>query len=156
MSSADFGTTVTAYLSQEHQLSIQKAKEYIESYVAFLPVPVFFNGQLISGHTFEERLFSTQASRSFNPIDQREWHNAQCKGIFAISTDSNARILVNVSNVQIDNKPVEGRLLLLQSGGPLMGLRSSFGLAPIPATGITSLVATPILLSCSPPLVAKH
>ena len=41
-----------------------------------------------------------------------------------------------VDRISFDGNHVEGSLALLQSGGQLMGLRSHFGLAPIPSTGV--------------------
>lgn len=40
------------------------------------------------------------------------------------------------SNIALSGVPVEGNLVLLQSGQQLMGLRSYFGLAPIPPIGV--------------------
>ena len=49
--------------------------------------------------------------------------------------DSNGQVLIFINNITISGCVFEGNLALLQSGGQLMGLRSNFGLAPVPTIG---------------------
>ena len=62
-----------------------------------------------------------------------------CGGTFDVRADSNGQILIYVSHVTLGGNPIEGSLVLLQNGGQLMGLRSYFGLAPIPSIGVYQL-----------------
>ena len=132
-SDRDIGTTVTAFLDNEHPIIPEKALEYLEPYASFLPVPVYFNDKLISGNKIESRL--PIGSRTFTPIGSQNLSDDLCGGSFAVSIDSNGQILVLVSNVIFGGLPIEGSLAMVQAGGQLMGLRSYFGLSPIPAIG---------------------
>lgn len=132
-SNRDVGTTVTAVLDCEHPISAEQALQYLEPYVGMLPVPVYLNGKLISGNTIESRLPIT--GRSFSQLGSRVLNDGLCGGSFNVHVDSNGQILIYVSNVSLGGNAIEGSIALVQAGGQLMGLRSYFGLAPIPAIG---------------------
>jgi molecular chaperone HtpG len=127
------GTTVTASLDNEHPISPDQAKRYLQPYVGMLTVPVYLNGELISGNTLDSQL--PLAGRQFTQLGIRSLKDDLCAGTFDVRADSNGQILMYVSNVTLGGNTVEGGMVLLQNGGQLMGLRSYFGLAPIPAIG---------------------
>lgn len=129
----DVGTTVTAILDNEHLISPEQALQYLEPYVGLLQVPVYFNGNLISGNTIESRL--PIASRTFDHLGVRVLNDNLCGGSFAVHADNNGQILIFVTDVTLGGNAIEGSMALIQAGGQLMGLRSYFGLAPIPAIG---------------------
>lgn len=133
----EVGTTVTALLDSQNPVSPEQALRYLEPYVGLLPVPVYLNGNLISGNTIESRL--PLAGRSFSQLGTRVLTDGFCGGSFDVHADSNGQILIFVSGVTLGGNAVEGSLALIQSGGQLMGLRSFFGLAPIPAIGYYQL-----------------
>lgn len=127
------GTTLTVVLDTNSLIAADKAKAYLRSYVALLPVPVHFNDELISQQKIESLLKIDQRSfKSLGSIDVKS-------GVFTVTckvqADSNGQVLVNLTNVRMGGTEVEGGLALLQSGGQLMGLRSYFGLAPVPVAG---------------------
>lgn len=134
-SDRETGTTLTVVLDESSQISPQKAEAYLRSYVGLLPVPVYFNGDLISQGRIETLLKT--GNRSFKPLcsinvkDGDGFFVATCK----VQADPNGQVLVTVSNVTLGGNKIEGTLALLQGGGQLMGLRSFFGLAPVPAAG---------------------
>jgi len=132
-SSRDSGTTVTAVLDNEHPISPEQAKRYLEPYVGLLPVPVYFNENLISRNAISSRL--PTAGRQFTRLGARSLKDDLCAGIFDVHADSNGQILIYVTKITLGGNAVEGSMALLQAGGQLMGLRSYFGLAPIPAIG---------------------
>jgi molecular chaperone HtpG len=127
------GTTLTVVLDANSLIAADKAKVYLRSYVGLLPVPVYFNDELISQQKIESLLRIDQRSfKSLGSIDvQSGVFTVTCK----IQSDSNGQVLLNLTNVRMGGTEVEGGLALLQSGGQLMGLRSYFGLAPVPVTG---------------------
>lgn len=127
------GTTVTAVLDSEHPISPQQALRYLEPYVGLLPVPVYLNGELISGRSVESRL--PIAGRTFVQLGSQVLNDDLCGGAFDVRADANGQILIFVADVTLGGNPIEGGMALLQAGGQLMGLRSYFGLAPIPAIG---------------------
>ena len=132
-SDREVGTKVTAVLDNENLISQEQASRYLEPYVGLLLVPVYLNGDLISGNTLESRL--PIAGRSFVQLGERVLNDDLCGGSFDVRADSNGQILIFVTNVTLGGNAIEGGMGIVQSGGQLMGLRSYFGLAPIPAIG---------------------
>ncbi len=132
-SDMDVGTKLTVILDGENLINREQALQYLEPYVSSLPVPVYLNGDLISDNKIESRLPITD--RTFKKLDLRDLNDGLCEGSFDVRVDSNGQILVFVSKVSLGGNVIEGNMALVQSGGQLMGLRSYFGLAPIPAIG---------------------
>jgi molecular chaperone HtpG len=132
-SKRDVGTTVTAILDNEHPIGADKARRYLEPYVALLPVPVYFNQSLISCVKVESR--PPIAGRQFEKLGLQMLRDNFYQGKFDVRADSNGQIMVVVTDIILGGSPIEGTMVLVQSGGQLMGLRSHFGLAPIPAIG---------------------
>jgi molecular chaperone HtpG len=133
VSDRDVGTTVTATLDNEHPISPEQALQYLKPYVGFLQVPVFFNGNPISGNTIESQL--PIAGRTFVQLGELVLNDNLCGGSFDVRADPNGQILIYVNDVTLGGNAIEGSMALVQAGGQLMGLRSYFGLAPIPAIG---------------------
>jgi molecular chaperone HtpG len=129
----EVGTTVKAIIDSQHLISASAARTYLEPYVATLPVAVYFNGQLISQRSFDESL-GTQV-RNFSSIGTKTASDGQFTAAFGVEVDKSGQVLVRVSEIHVSGSVVDGSLLLLQSGGQLMGLRSYFGLSPIPVAG---------------------
>lgn len=127
------GTTVTARLDGAHGIGVQEAAEYLKQYVALLPVPVYLNDLLISQQDAEALL--PLKGRAFSLAGSSTHRNNLVAGTFDVSLDVNGQVLVRANKLTLGRNPIEGSLTLLQSGGQLLGLRSQFGLAPIPAIG---------------------
>jgi molecular chaperone HtpG len=127
------GTKVTAILDGENPISQEQALRYLEPYVCFLPIPVYFNDKLISGNKIESHL--PISGRTFEQLGVQNLTDGFCGGSFDVRVDSNGQILILASNITLGGNVIEGNIALVQSGGQLMGLRSYFGLAPIPAIG---------------------
>ncbi len=127
------GTTVTAHLDPANQISVAQAEEYLLPYVGSLKVPVFLNGKLISQKTVGERL--EMGTRPFAVLETRNGSSGQFECSVSTSVDANGQLLVVVGDVVFGGQRIDGELHLLQGGGQLMGLRSDFGLAPIPVGG---------------------
>lgn len=127
----DYGTTITATLDDQSVISEKQAIDYLRPYVRMLPVPVTVNDTLISG----EKIDSFVDSRSFSPLATKGWTDKVVTATFVISVDPNAQALVHVTNIEVGGQGVDGSMVLLQGSGQLMGLRSYFGLAPVPAAG---------------------
>ncbi|NLE27257.1 MAG: hypothetical protein GX625_18365 [Clostridiaceae bacterium] len=132
-SSRDVGTTVTAVLDNNKLINPEQALQYLKPYVSLLRVPVYFNGSLISCNSLKSQL--PIAGRKFVALGMKNLSDDLFSASFEVHADSSGQILVCVTNVIFGGNFVEGNLALLQSGGQIMGLRSDFGLAPIPAIG---------------------
>lgn len=131
------GTTVTAHLMPNCPIGVEQAKQYLLPYVGTLQVPVYLNGDNISGNTLESQL--PLGNRQFKLIYSQPLHNNLCAGHFEVSADSNGQVLIHVSDLTLSGNPIEGSMVLFQGGRQLMGLRSYFGLAPIPPIGVYQL-----------------
>jgi molecular chaperone HtpG len=129
----DVGTTVIATLDTSNSILPQQATDYLRPYIALLPVPVFLNGSLISMRNIVDAL-PTQV-KSFSPLGNIPLEDRGYRALFSVSADSNGQVLVNVTDIAVMGVPIVGEMALLQGGGQLMGLRSYFGLAPLPAAG---------------------
>lgn len=127
------GTTVTAMLDAQHAISPEQAGQYLEPYVSLLPVPVYLNGKVISGATLESRL--PVAGRTFERLGSTALADNMCAGDFEVHADQNGQVMVVIANVKVGGVAADGSMGLVQGGGQLMGFRSYFGLAPIPAVG---------------------
>jgi len=127
------GTTVTVRLESSNAITLDRARAYLDPYVNVLPVPVYLNDELVSGSTLLAKL--PTAGRGFHSLDMMTLSDNLSGGEFEVQADANGQVLVLATKVLLAGAPVEGSMALLQSGGPLMALRSSFGLAPVPAIG---------------------
>jgi molecular chaperone HtpG len=126
------GTTVTAKLEQP--ITVDQAKRYLEPYVSVLQLPVYLNGELISRNAIDSKI--PIAGRQFTTLGTQSLKDDVCSATLDVRADSNGQILVYVATIALGGNPVEGSMTLLQNGGQLMGLRSYFGLAPIPPIGV--------------------
>jgi molecular chaperone HtpG len=136
-SNKDTGTTVTASLDNVHSISADQANRYLQPYVGMLKVPVYLNDELISQNAVDSQL--PLSGRQFTQLGTRTLQDDLCAGTFDVRADSDGQILIYVTNVTLGGNDIEGSMALLQNGGQLMGLRSYFGLAPIPTIGIFQL-----------------
>jgi molecular chaperone HtpG len=127
------GTTVTVRLESANAITLERARAYLDPYVNVLPVPVYLNDELVSGSTLLAKL--PTAGRGFHSLDTMTLSDNLSGGEFEVQADANGQVLVLATKVLLAGEAVEGSIALLQSGGPLMALRSSFGLAPVPAIG---------------------
>ncbi len=131
--SRDTGTTVTATLDAENLLTTEQAIGYLGPFVNLLRVPVTVNGVLISQRTAEAVL--PIGHRTFADAGTRDESDGSCAGSFEVRVDANGQVLVYGRSLLLAGAPVDGEIVLLQSGGQVNGLRSNFGLAPVPASG---------------------
>lgn len=127
------GTTLVATLDNSNSILPEQAKSYLAPYVSLLPVPVLLNGELISAKSMIDAL--PPQAKTYGPLGSVELEQNGFKARFSVSADTNAQILVLVTDISISGTPISGEIALLQGGGQLMGLRSLFGLAPIPVAG---------------------
>ncbi len=127
------GTNLVATLDSANSITCEQVRSYLAPYVALLPVPVYLNGELISTRAMKDAL--PIQTKQFNPLGSVELENQGFKARFSVSADANAQVFVVVTDISVSGTPIDGEMALLQSGGQLMGLRSYFGLAPIPVIG---------------------
>lgn len=127
------GTVLTAILDSSNSILAHQAKAYLLPYVSLLPVPIYLNEELISTRPMNDALAAQV--RAYSPLGNKRLEEQGFGALFSVSADSNGQILVNVTDITVGGQAIDGEMALLQSGGQLMGLRSYFGLAPLPAAG---------------------
>jgi len=128
------GTVISAVLDPSFSVSESETCEYLSQYVRFLPVPMFVNGKLISQQHFQDALETKAAG--FNEISSRLVSRDGFSGILQTLTNSQARVLVRLTNIRLNDNPLSGEVLFVQQGGRTLGFRNLFGLAPIPVSGV--------------------
>lgn len=126
------GTKLTGDIAAATRVDVQSLRNYIHPFVRFLTVPVRLNGELLSG----------QDPRDVSGIGAH-WRLLARRslqvGRFAFNTSVLAEaseLGVIVESLVIDGVPCNGGLWLRHRGGQVMGLRSRFGLAPLPLPGL--------------------
>lgn len=124
------GTTLIADLDPDSRLDERRAAAYLDAYVAYLPVRVLLNRELISQRDYTESL-----AKGFHHCGGRQSALGGYEANVQVSLDSNGQVTARVTDIRLQGVPVDGDLILVQGSGQLMGLRNYFGLAPIPVSG---------------------
>lgn len=128
-SKGEYGTTITTILDQNAVITSEQTKKYLQPYVKYLPVRVELNGENISQKSIEEEYQDTSASL------QKHWEGFEygdLKADILIQCNDVGRVSVTAKNIFISGEKVKGLSSMRQDVGHLWGLRSSFGLAPVP------------------------
>ena len=128
------GTIIKADLDPAFPINETEASEYLRQYVRFLPVPVRVNDKIISQERFEDTLGSR--AEGFEEIASRAVSNGQLSGTLRTFVDAQARVLVRITDIALNNNPIKGEAFFVQRGSQTLGFRNLFGLAPIPISGV--------------------
>ena len=130
-----YGTTITVKPDPRVSLDPERAKSYLSQFVRYLPTKVELNGTVISQEAMQEKY------RESSPRLERKWVGFERSGIQAdvvVQCDYNAIVSTAVNNLSISGEAINGVVFLRQDSGQIWGFRSSFGLAPIPASSFYS------------------
>ena len=129
------GTIVTAEIAQTNRISVHDARTYLREFVEFVDIPVYFNGDKLSGAKHRAALPSERSTWSDHLQD------VSLGGLVSGNLDllgmASGELRVVMENVQSINglgKP--GAIVLVQGRNAIRTLRSGFGLA---TTGIRSI-----------------
>ena len=126
------GTTITAQLESSASLNQTGLINYLTPFVQFVPVPVKVNGVLISGCDPRATLGVTP---TWKPLGQKQ----ASAGLFQFNISAvfeGSAVAFEVTNFTRDGVPMNAYLCLKLGGGHVMGLRSRFGLAPLPVPSV--------------------
>ena len=127
------GTLIIADLDPSYPIDEAAAREYLSQYVRFLPVPVTVNGRIISQEAFEDTLAGKAAG--FERISSRKVSRGEFAGNLEISINAQNRLLARFTAISLNGNSIAGEAFFVQQGGPTLGFRNLFGLAPIPVSG---------------------
>lgn len=142
-----FGTKITATLDPDAQLQMERARNYLITYVQYLPVKVELNGELISQKPLIEQYRDDSAKI------QQELKGFEFEGTKAdvlVQCNEAGRVSCALSNIFISGEQIGGEVCLRQDVGHLWGLRSFFGLAPLPISSYYSFGGVANLSVLSP------
>jgi molecular chaperone HtpG len=129
------GTTLTAELEPTNPVTEEIAKSYLEPYVSYLPVKVLLNGQLISQNSYAH-VIAKRENQSCGTMNVKQ--GSYCAKVEVV-LDKAERALVLLTDVTLQGEAVKGDLVLAQGDYTIFGMRSSFGLAPVPSSGYYQL-----------------
>lgn len=149
----DFGTIVHVTLDNKFVLNKDIAKEYLNPYVKYLTIPVFINGDSISGKKYWDNEI-----KEGNVITEGHYKDSRFYFDYKVRIGRNAVQKVSpqiiIEHIQDYNKPINGDLWLSSEKSSLFGLRNSFGLAVVPVSSVFNFggVAN---LSCLTPTAGR-
>ena len=123
------GTTVRAHLTPTSGVSVQNARTYLHEFVEFVDIPVFFNGDKLSGASHRAMLPSERHAWS----ERREISLAGIlSGDLELRGMASGELRVILENVQsVPGLGRSGSVVLLQGGNAIRTLRSGFGLSTV-------------------------
>ena len=124
------GTTVRAHLAPTSRVLVQEARAYLHDFVEFVDIPVFFNGDKLSGASHRDAL----------PSERHAWaehrRGISLAGILSgdlellgMASGELRIVLENVQPTAGHGRP--GSIILLQDRNAIRTLRSGFGLATV-------------------------
>ena len=124
------GTTVQSHIDPAKVVSVQEARRYLNEFVEFVDIPVYFNGEKLSG----------ASHRSVLPSERHAWaeHRQGLSLAGVLSGDleligmASGELRIVLENVQPDvanGRP--GSIVLLQGRNAIRTLRSGFGLSTV-------------------------
>ena len=127
------GTKVTAYLQSGISMQENDALTYLTPFIQYLPIPVYFNGILVSQHSYKDGVMISDVNSILCEKD------VSARGInFHLTVKmlrhTNGLVSVFVSNINRNGIPLSGEVVLRQDMGTLYGYRNGFGLASIPVS----------------------
>ena len=124
------GTTVRAHLAPASGISVEEALEYLRGFVEFVDVPVFFNGEKLSGASY----------RTVLPSERHAWseHHQDISLAGIISGDlellgmASGELRIVLQNLHSATELGRlGSIVLQQGRNAIRTLRSGFGLATV-------------------------
>ena len=124
------GTTIRAHLAPDRGVSIQDARSYLHEFVEFVDVPVFFNGDQLSGANH----------RSVLPSERHAWSEQRSdvslggivSGDLELVGMASGELRIIIENIESTPRVGNlGSIVLLQGRNGIRALRSGFGLSTV-------------------------
>lgn len=133
--STPIGTSIVANLDGDSLLDLEGLKNYVSQFVKFLPVPVIINGELIS----QQNQMTAVGIKDWQPLGKRNVVAGTLEFNLEVYVSGTNGVGLVCSDFRRDSTPIKGLLCLRNGMGSIMGLRSSFGLAPLPVASVYQL-----------------
>ncbi|MYD30290.1 MAG: ATP-binding protein [Nitrospira sp. SB0675_bin_23] len=121
------GTTITAQISANTQIDVQKASDYIAEFVSLVDLPVHVNGVLRSQQRIEDLI--QPVSQAWKTTCVRQKIGTRMEADVTVILSNNADLWLHLTDILWDSKSIPGRLVLRSGHSNLRTFRSGFGLA---------------------------
>jgi len=142
------GTHITAIMQGDKQINVKQARTYLLEFVAYLPLRVSINDEVVSGRNFSDAVPPLAETWSFN--DRAADLGAGISADVTITGAATGDVRVDLSSLRDGNQELGGRIILRQNGGPLRTYRSQFGLAAVGVSSTYSFGGVADLLQLQP------
>ena len=124
------GTKVTAHLADGIRMPIQEVRTYLREFVEFLDIPVFLNGEQLSGRTPRDLLPSERRTWTETVDDYKV--DGLLHGDLEVLGMASGELRLVLDNIEATaGYGRRGTIVLLQDRSAIRTLRSGFGLATI-------------------------
>lgn len=121
------GTRITAHITDNEHIDVQRASQYIAEFVSLVDLPVRVNGVTVSHRPIEDLIPQVPVAWEMTESDRKI--GARLTSDVVLILSNNADIWLHITNISWDSRLIPGRLVL-RSGHPnLRTYRSGFGLA---------------------------
>ena len=124
------GTTIEVELESNSRLTPTQVRDYLATYVRFLPVRLTLNGTVISQQSFDD--VYAKRVENYVHLASTQLRGGKYTATVDLSINRASQVFVRLQNIAIGGTAVAGEALFVQGGGSTMGFRNYFGLAPIP------------------------
>jgi len=129
--SLPIGTKVTAFLQAGYHMQENDALTYLNPFIQYLPIPVYFNGRLVSQHRYKDSVMINDVN-SILCEKEVSSRGITCHLTMKMLRHTNGLVSVFISNIYRNGIHLPGEIALRQDMGTLYGYRNGFGLASIP------------------------
>lgn len=129
----DFGTIVQVTLDNNMVINNEVAKDFLEPYVKYLPIPVFVNNELISKRLYwNEEIKEGVIAKDATYKDSRFHFDYKVR--IGRNTVQKVCPQILIEQIYEYDKPINGDLWLDSEVPSIFGFRNSFGLAVVPVS----------------------
>jgi molecular chaperone HtpG len=121
------GTTITAHVTADEHINVQKARNYIADIVFLVDIPVYVNEELVSQRPIENAVPLISETWRYEQPSQKLGNRLTADISLVLS--NNADIWVKLTSLVWSDRPISGCLVLRSGQSVLRTFRSGFGLA---------------------------
>lgn len=121
------GTTITAHVTADEHINVQKARNYIADIVFLVDIPVYVNEELVSQKPIENAVPLISETWRYEQPSQKLGNRLTADISLVLS--NNADIWVKLTSLVWSDRPISGCLVLRSGQSVLRTFRSGFGLA---------------------------
>ena len=121
------GTVIVATMQGGKTIEVNQAKAYVKEFIAYVPLPVFFNGELVSQHQFSDAVPKLAEGWGYQ-VANAELGGGLVADVALVGATS-GEVRIELSSIIYGGQPLNGQMILKQGTGSLRTFRSRFGLA---------------------------